>query len=113
KLQVLFSCDVCENCPSRTRCPAAAAGRRAQRYQYTHARVRQRDRRLHDATDEFRNCYRWRAGVEATVSRFKHQMGMVKLRVRGRASVTYVATLRALGLNIRRVAAYRAAATKS
>jgi hypothetical protein len=44
------------------------------------------------------------------MSRFKYQMGMACLRVRGIASVTYVATLRALGLNIRRVAAYRLAA---
>lgn len=60
--------------------------------------------------DEFCDRYRWRAGVEATMSRFKYQMGMACLRVRGIASVTYVATLRALGLNIRRVAAYRLAA---
>jgi hypothetical protein len=43
------------------------------------------------------------------MARFKHQMGMAKLRVRGMASVTYVAMLRALGLNIQRVATYRAA----
>ena len=72
-------------------------------------RVRQRERRLKDASEEFRNRYRWRAGVEATMSRFKHQMGMARLRIRGMAKVTYVALLRALGLNIRRVAAYRMA----
>ena len=43
------------------------------------------------------------------MSRYKHQMGMAKLRVRGRAKVTYAAFLRALGLNIHRVAAYRIA----
>ena len=43
------------------------------------------------------------------MSRYKHQMGMAKLRVRGMAKVTYVAFLRALGLNIRRVAAYQVA----
>lgn len=51
----------------------------------------------------------WRAGIEATMSRFKHQMGMARLRVRGMVEVTYAAMLRALGLNIHRVAAYRAA----
>jgi len=109
KLQVLFDQDACQRCPLRTRCPASAVGRRSQRYQYTPARVRQRERRLKEATEEFRDRYRWRAGVEATVSRFKHQMNMAKLRVRGQASVTYTAVLRALGLNIRRVAAYQAA----
>ncbi|MCA9100125.1 MAG: transposase [Planctomycetales bacterium] len=109
RIQALFDRDVCGSCPHKNRCPAAAVGRRERRWQYTHDRVRQRARRLQDASDEFLGQYRWRAGVEATVSRFKHQMGMARLRVRGMAAVTYVAMLRALGLNIRRVAAYRAA----
>jgi hypothetical protein len=109
RLQVLFNPLVCECCPRREDCPAAAVGRRERRWQYTHDRVRQRTRRLADASEAFRKRYRWRAGIEATMSRFKHQMGMSRLRVRGMAKVTYVAMLRALGLNIHRVAAYRAA----
>jgi hypothetical protein len=41
--------------------------------------------------------------------RFKHQMGTARLRVRGRGWVGYVTFLRALGINIRRVAMYRTA----
>jgi hypothetical protein len=44
------------------------------------------------------------------MSRLKYQMRLATLRVRGRASVGYRTFLRALGLNIHRVAAYRAAA---
>ena len=109
RLQVLFDPVACANCPRKGDCPAAAIGRRERRWQYTHDRVRQRARRLQDASDEFCDRYRWRAGIEATMSRFKHQMGMAKLRIRGMAKVTYTAMLRALGLNIHRVAAYRAA----
>jgi Sec-independent protein translocase protein TatA len=109
RLQVTFSATVCEACPRCSICPVAAVGRTSPRYQYTHDRVRQRARRLKDATDGFRHRYRWRAGIEGTMSRYKHQMGMAKLRVRGRAKVTYAAFLRALGLNIHRVAAYRIA----
>ena len=79
------------------------------RYQYTRDRVRQRERRLHDQADEFKERYRWRAGIEGTMSRFKHQMHMAALRVRGRAAVGYTTFLRALGLNIHRVAVYKAA----
>jgi hypothetical protein len=43
------------------------------------------------------------------MSRLKYQMRLGSLRVRGRASVAYRTFLRALGLNIHRVAAYRAA----
>ena len=109
RLQVIFATETCVNCPHKDRCPASAVGRGSIRYQYTHDRVRQRYRRLADRSKEFRDRYRWRAGVEATMSRFKYQMGMARLRVRGMANMTYVAVLRALGLNIRRVAAYRVA----
>jgi hypothetical protein len=109
RIQVLFDSAVCQACPRRNDCPAAAVGRNESRWQYTHDRVTQRARRLQDASGEFRDRYRWRAGVEATMSRFKHQMGMIRLRVRGMAKVTYAAMLRALGLNIFRVAAYRTA----
>mgnify|MGYP001205394012 CR=1 FL=1 len=109
RLQVLLDPVACASCPRQGNCPAAASGRRERRWQYTHDRVRQRRRRLEDASEAFRERYRWRAGIEATMSRFKHQMGMAKLRIRGIAKVTYTAMLRALGLNIHRVAAYRAA----
>lgn len=109
RLQVLFNPLICERCPRQGDCPAAAIGRRERRWQYTHDRVRQRRRRLEDANDAFRDRYRWRVGIEATMSRFKHQMGMAKLRIRGMAKVTYMAMLRALVLNIHRVVAYRAA----
>jgi hypothetical protein len=43
------------------------------------------------------------------MSRFKHQMDMASLRIRGRQAVGYVTFLCAIGLNILRVAAYRTA----
>jgi hypothetical protein len=109
KLQVLFDQGSCSACPLHRSCCASAVDRKEPRYQYTRDRVRQRERRLHDQTDEFRERYRWRAGIEGTMSRFKHQMHMASLRVRGRAAVGYTAFLRALGLNIHRVAVYKAA----
>jgi Sec-independent protein translocase protein TatA len=108
RLQVLFDAEVCNVCPNKSRCMVTASGRSFARYQYTHDRVRQRQRRLNEKTEAFRNRYRWRAGIEATMSRFKHQMGMARLRVRGMSTVSYVAFLRALGLNIHRVAVYHA-----
>jgi len=41
------------------------------------------------------------------MSRYKHQMNMARLRVGGMGAVRYRAVLRALGLNIFRVTAYR------
>ena len=38
-----------------------------------------RQRRLKEKEPEFLNRYRWRAGIEGTMSRLKHVMGMVCL----------------------------------
>lgn len=43
------------------------------------------------------------------MSRLKYQMGLARLRVRGQAAVQYRVLLRALGLNIHRVAAWKQA----
>ena len=109
RLQVLFDPLVCERCPRKRDCPAAAVGRRDGAGNTPMTVCGNAQRRLGDAGEEFRQRYRWRAGIEATMSRFKHQMGMARLRVRGMVKVTYVAMLRALGLNIHRVATYRTA----
>jgi hypothetical protein len=109
KLQVLFAEATCRACPWQQGCCASAVSRKEPRYQYTHDRVRQRARRLRDRTPEFRERYRWRAGIEGTMSRYQHQLGMGQLRVRGLKAARYTAFLRALGLNIHRVAAYRMA----
>jgi hypothetical protein len=109
RIQALYDAASCAGCPLRGGCPASAVGRKEQRFQYTRDRVRNRERRLGERTKGFRDRYRWRSGIEGTMSRLKYQMRLASLRVRGRASVSYRTFLRALGLNIHRVAAYRAA----
>ncbi len=109
RIQAEFDEAACAACPLRAVCPAAAVGRKERRFQYTRDRVRHRERRLGDRTEAFRDRYRWRAGIEGTMSRLKYQMRLASLRIRGRAAVAYRTFLRALGLNIHRVAAYRAA----
>ncbi len=103
RLQVRFAIDVCDQCPLQARCPIHGKDR----LQYTHERVKQRARRLSQQSAAFRDRYRWRAGIEGTISRLKHQMGLAQLRVRGQGAVQYRVLLRALGLNIHRVAAWR------
>jgi hypothetical protein len=105
RLQARFDPDVCGQCPLRESCPAAGKDR----LQYTHERVQQRARRLSEQAPAFRGHYRWRAGIEGTMSRLKYQMGLARLRVRGQAAVQYRVLLRALGLNIHRVAAWKQA----
>ena len=98
--------------------PLPSAGRQARRaikhdgqfarFQYTPTRAENQKRRLHERSDTFREIYRWRAGIEATMSRLKHQINLAHLRVRGMPAMRYTVNLRALGLNIRRCAAVQA-----
>jgi hypothetical protein len=107
KLQARFDLSICQKCPDILRCPVQAAKRddHFARFQYTPARAANRKRRLYEQGDAFRNVYRWRAGLEATMSRLKYQMNLAHLRIRGMPAMRYVVNLRALGLNIRRCAA--------
>jgi Transposase DDE domain/Transposase domain (DUF772) len=109
RIQASFDPTACAACPLLALCPASAVGRKERRFQYTRDRIRNRERRLGERTEGFRGRYRWRSGIEGTMSRLKYQMRLASLRVRGRASVAYRMFLRALGLNIHRVAAYQAA----
>jgi len=70
------------------------------RWQYAHERIAQCQRRLDEQEPAFKDRYRWRAGMEATMARLKHQMGLAHLRSRGMTAVKYTVFLRALGLNV-------------
>ena len=110
KLQARFDLAICRKCPNRTRCPVQADKHDGQiaRFQYTPTRAKNQKRRLYESSDAFREIYRWRAGIEATMSRLKHQMKLANLRIRGMPAMRYTVNLRALGLNIRRCAAVQA-----
>ena len=62
KIQVLFDAATCAACPLHQSCCASAVDRKEPRHQYTHDRVRQRARRLGDASDAFRDRYRCARG---------------------------------------------------
>ncbi len=103
-----FDLSHCENCPNREICPVKP-GKKAFSFRYNDKQLRIALRREEVQTDEFKDCYRWRAGVEATMSEYDRRTGVKHLRVRGMKSVRYSATLKALGLNILRAAAVMAA----
>ena len=67
-------------------------------------------RRAYEQTEEFKDRYRWRSGVEATMSEYDRRTGVKHLRVRGFKAVRFCATLKAVGVNIFRATAVRKAA---
>lgn len=103
-----FSADNCQNCPLRSRCPVKK-GKKYYYLRFTDKEMRIAKRRLYEMSDHFKDRYRWRAGVEATMSEYDRRTGVKRLRVRGLKAVRYCATLKALGVNIYRAAVVRAA----
>jgi hypothetical protein len=95
--------NVCEQCPGRESC-AVKKGKKGYLLNYTPKEVRGALRRQYEQTEEFRQKYRYRSGIEATNSRYIHMTGARRLRYRGLSRVDYAARLKALGINLFRTA---------
>jgi hypothetical protein len=67
---------------------------------YNEKNVRLAQRRAYERTGEFKEKYRFRAGVEATMSQLDRRTGIKHLRVRGMKAVRFAATMKATALNI-------------
>ena len=94
-----FASQDCQNCPNLSNCPVKK-GKKYYYLRFTDKEMRIAIRRIYEQSDEFKDRYRWRAGVEATVSEYDRRTGVKHLRVRGLKAVKFCATLKALGVNI-------------
>ena len=102
-----FDIQYCESCSNLPNCPVKK-GKKYYYLRYTDKEMRLAKRRIYERSDQFKDRYRWRAGVEATMSEYDRRTGVKHLRVRGAKAVGYCATLKALGINILRAVAHRA-----
>lgn len=93
----------CNDCPMQSQCPVKK-GKNRHYLRFTLKALRVANRRAQELTDEFKDKYRWRAGVEATFSEMSTITGIKKLRVRGIRAVGYCVRLKAIGVNIFRAA---------
>jgi hypothetical protein len=106
----------CLHCPLLARCRVQRDPQTKQptgRIQFTRSAVRADQRRHHQQSDEFREKYRWRSGIEATNSCLKRVMSLGRLRVRGRKAVKLSILLKLTGWNVLRAAALRLMVRKS
>ncbi len=94
--------------PSGNECPVVP-GKRRFYLRYDRKAVRLAKRRAQEETAEFRDRYRFRAGMEGTISAYAARTGVTQLRVRGLEAVRFCATLKATGVNIFRAALVRKA----
>ena len=86
------------------KCPVKKGGKHHY-LRYSAKEMRLARRRQNEKIDQFRDQYRWRAGVEATMSKLDRKTGIKKLRYRGFARVRLAVVLKALAINILRAAA--------
>ena len=103
-----FKNEHCGNCSLLAGCPVKA-GKRYYYLRYDDKAQRIARRRAVEQSDDFKDRYRWRAGVEATMSELDRRTGVKRLRVRGLKAVRFCATLKAIGINIFRATAVRMA----
>jgi hypothetical protein len=82
-------------------------GKKACYYRYKKKDIRLALRRQYEDTREFKDKYRYRAGVEATMSEFDRRTGVKHLRIRGMKAVQFAAIMKAIGLNIFRASRLR------
>lgn len=103
-----FAAATCSICPLLLRCPARW-GEQGYTVRVSDKRARLDARRAHQQTPEFRDLYRYRAGIEAGISHFKQLTGARRLRYRGLRMMRYAIKLKAAGINLLRAAAAYAA----
>jgi hypothetical protein len=101
----LWQTALCENCPKRSEC-SVKESKKGYKIRYTPKEAVLAIRRRYEQSDAFTDKYRYRSGVEASISRLIHMTGARRLRYRGLSRVDYAARLKALGINIFRTAQY-------
>ena len=112
RFSAVFNQQRCQSCPLIGQCKLTP-GKNKFFLRYSLKQFRIAVRRAAEQTASFVDIYRWRAGVEATMSEFDRRTGVKKLRVRGMPSVRFAATMKAAGLNILRAGAVRKARRKA
>jgi len=112
RYRVAFSSAQCNACPEKPRCPVKPAPNYHYLSYYEKA-GRAAARRAYQQTEEFRDRYRWRAGIEGALSEYDRRTGVKRRRVRGLKAVRFCVTLKAVGVNLFRAAAVRRARSRA
>jgi hypothetical protein len=99
-----FDRKVCLRCPLCGHCPVTITKNKAW-LSYQDEQVRLDKRRAYQETNEFKDRYRWRSGIEATNSQLA-RIGAKRLRVRGGKRSRFKMNFKALALNAKRVIRY-------
>jgi hypothetical protein len=112
RFSAAFNQEACDACPLFDQCKLVS-GKNKYFLRYNSKQYRIAVRRAIQQQESFVETYRWRAGIEATMSELDRRTGIKQLRVRGMPAVRFAATLKATGLNMLRASAVRKARSKA
>jgi len=101
-----FDSQQCLSCPFLDQCPVQG-GKKYHYLRYDHKAFTLAQRRQKEDTAAFINTYRYRSGIEGTISFVDRKTGIKQLRVRGFKAVRCCVNLKAAGINILRAAAFK------
>lgn len=100
-----FDAKKCEECSKAQKCPAKKK-KRVRKIKVKRADAAKSKRRREEKTRAFKEKYKIRSGIEATISHLKNDMGMRRLSVRGSPSVSLRVIFKTLAHNARRMSNY-------
>jgi hypothetical protein len=105
-MTVHFDKTVCDRCHRQSEC-AVKRGKKSCTISYDAKLLRLSRRRKLEKEEAFTEKYRYRSGVEGTMSDLDRMTGLKHLRIRGMPQVRLSATLKATGLNVLRSVAFK------
>ena len=95
----------CANCFHADSCPTQAC-KKGRKFNYTKDSLTSHFRREYEDSNEFKDEYRYRSGIEATNSRFILMTSARRLRYRRLGKMKFGQKLKALAINVFRVVKY-------
>jgi len=103
---VYFDKAICDTCRRQSECPIKR-DKKSCTISYDAKSLRLSRRRKREKEKAFKEKYRYRSGIEGTMSDLDRITGIKHLRVRGMPQVRLAATLKATGLNILRATTFK------
>ncbi len=100
-----FDRTLCDLCPLACLCPTNP-NQTQRRLTWTPEKLATARRQDEQETTAFKEDYKIRSGIEATISHDKNGHGLGHLRVRGRPAVELASTFKTLAINVKRAVKY-------
>jgi len=105
-IQIQFEREQCGACTNRESCTRAASGPRILKLREQAQHEALQAARTRQETEEFKQCYKRRAGIEGTISQGTHGFDLRYARYRGLAKTALQHIFVALALNLARLVAW-------